>query len=121
MGIATEKLNLISTSGSTSTVTAAAVRLKPMRVYSGDFIGRLSVVDNGTTIVDGKVQHGPTASGPWTDLVAFTQVTAGGTGSTPREAHIPAATTSVFQYLRGVATISGAAPDADIELDLYHD
>jgi hypothetical protein len=120
VGIAIQRLTLLSTSGSTATVTGAAVRLNPLKIGATNFIGRLGSVDNGTTVVDGKIQHGPTSSGPWTDLASFTTAT-GSTGSTPKEVHIPAATTSIFQFLRGVATISGASPNADITLELYHD
>ncbi len=120
MGIATNKLNIVTTTGTTSSATGSAVRLLPLRIDSRNFIGRLAVVDSGTTIVDAKIQHAPTDSGPWTDLITFEQQT-GSSGSTPKEAQVPVATTSVFQYLRASLTISGASPNAAITLDIYHD
>lgn len=117
MGIASQKLQLLNTTGSTSTVTGSANTIAPLRTSSSDFIGVASVTENGTTIVDAKIEHAPTATGPWFTLATFTQIS----GSGDEQSHVPVATTSVFPFLRAVATISGGAPNADIEISLYHD
>ena len=112
-GIAT---TLYSSTAITSTVTGSAVQAAFSR---GEFaIFRLDYVTNsGTTpTLDVKIQHCPSMTGTFTDLVSFSQVTS---GSGSYEVHVPPATMGVFPCLRVVLTLGGTSPNFDATVKIF--
>lgn len=94
--------------GVTATRTGDGVLLNMSK--GQDVLFRLDAVKNGgtTPTLDVKIQHAPTTSGVFTDLVSFAQVT---TTDGSFEVHIPSASMSVLPCVRAVGTLGGTSPD----------
>lgn len=95
------------TSVTAATVTGSGVVISPSL---GDvLIFRLDwTCNSGTPTLDVKIQHAPSSSGTFTDLLSFTQAT---TGTGTYEVQLPVASMAVLPVVRAVGTLGGTSPN----------